>query len=107
MKTRIDRYRVCVATCGTVDYSSDASVSRFNAASDEMRRIASEPGAAEELLPLLDEPESAKWLAFQILELCAPGPDVRERCLKTVRELAAGSDADAMGAQMWLREHTE
>jgi hypothetical protein len=55
-------------------------------------------------LPLLDEPEAAQWLAFQLLELCQPSPVVRERCLAIIRGLAAGSDADALGAQYWLRD---
>ena len=68
-----------------------------------MRQILVEPGAAGELLPLLEEPESARWLAFQILELSQPSPAARERCLETVRGIAAGSGADALGAQLWLR----
>jgi len=70
-----------------------------------MRQIASEPGAGQELLPLLDEPESAQWLAFQLLELCQLSPEVRERCLAIIRKLAAGSGADAVGAQYWLRDY--
>jgi len=69
-----------------------------------MREIVAEPGAADELLPLLDEPESAQWLSFQLLELCQPSPTVRKKCLGIIRGLAAGSGADALGAQYWLRD---
>jgi hypothetical protein len=69
-----------------------------------MRRIVVEPGAADELLPLLDEPESAQWLAFQLLELSQPATEIHERCLAIVRHLAAGAGAMALGAQYWLRD---
>ena len=104
MPSRIDRYRKCVATCSATEYGSGASVRRHNAAATKMREIVVEPGAADELLPLLGEPESAHWLAFQLLELCQPSPAVRERCLAIIRGLAAGSGAEALGAQFWLRD---
>jgi hypothetical protein len=104
MASRIDRYRKCVATCAATAYGSGASVRQHNAAVDSMREIVIEPGAAEELLPLLDEAESAQWLAFQLLELCQPSPNVRERCLAIIRTLAAGSGADSLGARYWLRD---
>jgi hypothetical protein len=69
-----------------------------------MRKIVVEPGAEEELLPLLEEPEAAQWLAFQLLELCKPLPEVRARCLTIIRGIAAGSGADALGAEYWLRD---
>lgn len=75
-----------------------------NAAAKEMRDIVMEPGAAEELLPLLDEPQSDRWLAFQLLELCQPTPLVREKCLTIIRDMAAGSGPEALGAQWWLRD---
>jgi hypothetical protein len=105
MASRIDRYRKCAATCAATAYGWGASIRRHNAAANEMRRIVVESGADEELLPLLDEPESAQWLAFQLLELCQPSPDVRERCLAIIQKLAAGSSADALGAQYWLRDY--
>jgi hypothetical protein len=104
MASRIDRYRECVATCAATAYGSGASVRRHNAAATRMREIVVELGAADELLPLLDEPEAAQWLAFQLLELCEPSSVVRERCLALIRGLAAGSGADALGAQYWLRD---
>ena len=69
-----------------------------------MRQIVMEPGAAEELVPLLDEPDAGQWLAFELLELCKPSPDVREKCLAIIQSLAAGSGANALGARYWLRD---
>jgi hypothetical protein len=102
MTSRVDRYRQCAAICAATSYGSGASIRRHNAAAREMRGIVVEPGAAEELLPLLDEPEPAQWLAFQLLELCKPASVVREKCLAIIHRLAAGSGADALGAQYWL-----
>lgn len=104
MKSRTERYRKCVATCAATTYGSGAAVRRHNDAATEMREIMVEPGAAEELVPLLDEPEAARWLAFQLLELSEPSPAIRDRCLAIIRELAAGSSPEALGAQCWLRD---
>jgi hypothetical protein len=63
------------------------------------------PQALAELLPLLDEPPSDQWLAFQLLELGKPDAAVAEQCLYIIRRLAEeGPPADAMGASMWLRD---
>jgi hypothetical protein len=104
MESRLNRYRKCAATCAATTYGSGASVRRHNAAATKMRQIVAETGAAEELLPLLDEPESGQWLAYQLLELCEPAPQVRDKCLAIIRRLATGSGADALGAQYWLRD---
>jgi hypothetical protein len=104
MESRVERYRAYTATCLATDYDSPASVRRHNRAADEMRRLVGEPGAVAELLPLLDEPTAARWLAFQLVESGGLSDDVIQRCLAVVRALAAGGDAEAMGARMWLRE---
>ena len=62
------------------------------------------PQALAELLPLLGEPPSDQWLAFQLLELGKPELAVAERCLFVIRRLAFGRGADAMGAGKWLRD---
>jgi hypothetical protein len=77
MASWADRYRACAAVCTTVDYSSRASVRRYNRASDQMRSIVVEafqagPGAVAELLPLLDAPPADEWIAFQLLDLGLP-----------------------------------
>ena len=62
------------------------------------------PDAVAELLPLLEEPPSNQWLAFQVLELGNSEPGVAEQCLAVIRRMAAGSGAEATGAGIWLRE---
>lgn len=104
MKSRIDRYRACAAVCAAGDDGSAGSVRRYNEAASEMQRLASAPGGVEELLPLLDEPECRRWLAFQVLELGGPPADVADRCLAIIQEMAEGDGPEARGARKWLRE---
>lgn len=109
MVSRIDRYRACAATCAATEYGSKGSVRQHNAAADRMRAIVAEayaagPSAVEELIPLLVEPPADQWLAFQLLELGKPEASVAERCLSIIRRIAVGSDADALGAEFWLRD---
>ena len=87
MKSRIDRYRAYASVCAATTYGAGASIRRHNTAARRMRKLVVEPGAAEELLPLLDEAQPAEWLAFQLLELCKPAPKVRKRCLAIIRPL--------------------
>jgi hypothetical protein len=104
MASRVDRFRKYAAVCATTAYGSGASVRRHNAAAQQMRQLVMEPGAAEELVPLLDEADAGQWLAFALLELSQPLDAVREKCLAIIRSLAAGSGADALGARYWLRD---
>lgn len=109
MATRADRYRKCASICVSVDYASRHSVRKHNRAADEMRGLVGEayragPEAVAELVPLLDEPPAGEWLAFQLLDLGTPPPDVAKLCVAIVRRKAAGSGPDAMGAAMWLRD---
>jgi hypothetical protein len=105
MHSRADHYRHYATTCSATDYGSASSVRRHNDAVDAMRSLAAEPGATGELSPLLDEPECARWLAFQLLESTDPSPPVAERCLAIIRRMADSRGVDAMGAREWLREH--
>jgi hypothetical protein len=95
--SHLERYRQCVARCAAGSQANNAAVK-------EMRRLLAEPGVVEELLPLLDEPSAAHWLAFQVLEFCPVTPAVREKCLAIIRRLAAGRSVDALGAKHWLQE---
>jgi hypothetical protein len=104
MESRLDRYRTHAATCLATDYGSPVSVRLRNRAADAMRRLAGEPGAVAELLPLLEEPAAARWLAFQLVEMGGLSDDVHRRCLAVARTLAEGAGAEALGARMWLRE---
>ncbi len=110
MASRIDQYRAFAATCSATDYASKPSVRQHNTAANRMRAMVAElyaagPQALAELLPLLEEPPSNQWLAFQLLELGKPDAVVAARCLSIIRLLASGQgSADAMGAGMWLRD---
>ena len=114
MPSRADKYRCNAASCTSVDYGSRASVRRFNAASDRMRKIverayADGPESVAELIPLLDESPSNQWLAFQLLEAGKPPDKVIKKCLKIIRGLIrtyteTGNSADAMGMSLWLKE---
>lgn len=103
--SNINRYRQLAETCAATDYADADSLRRHNTAVDEMRMLAAQIGAVVELSPLLDEPESGCWLAFQLLELALPPTPVAERCLEIVRRLAEGEGGEAMGARLWLREY--
>jgi hypothetical protein len=110
MQSPADQYRQHAATCVATEYGVPRSVRQHNAAVAAMYRIVEEAAAAgveaiSELLPLLDEPEAARWLAHQLLEKCRVPDAVERRCLRIIEELAAGSGADAVGEQMWLREY--
>ena len=70
----IDEYRNCARICALVEYGDKESVKRNNQAVSRMyemvQRVAIE-GAEEikKLAMLLDEPESSKWLAHQLVEI--------------------------------------
>jgi len=109
MALRIDQYRAFATTCAATDFASKRSVRQHNSAADQMRAMVAEvysagPEVLAELLPLLSEPPSDQWLAFQLLELGEPGVAVVERCLSVIRRVASGQSADAMGASVWLRD---
>jgi hypothetical protein len=67
----------------------------------------SDPSILTDLIPLLDEPLPAKWLAFQLLELVAVADDISQRCLKIIKSLAENRSggAETMGIRIWLREY--
>lgn len=54
------------------------------------------------LLPLLNEPTTANWLAFQILELADVNRFTEARCLSIIKSIAAGEGIEAMGSKTWL-----
>lgn len=105
MTSRADRYRKQAAICAAADNGDPDSGRKLASAAEEMRRLVTARGGLEELAPLLDEPGCSRWLAFQLLELCDPPPEVADRCLELIREMASGSSPEAVGARAWLREH--
>jgi hypothetical protein len=112
MASPIELYRIDAAICAATDHSSRAAVRRHNAAADRLRALVAEaygagPEQVAELYPLLDEAPSNRWIAFQLLELGVPPPDVAERCIKVIQQIASGQGAGAMGARIWLKEWSE
>jgi hypothetical protein len=108
MITRVERYRACATICAATDYTSKRSVTEHNAAARQLDRIVEEAasvGALSELFCLLDEPESAKWLAHQLLEQSHVPETLEQRCLQIIQELTKGAGANAYGEQIWLREY--
>jgi len=111
MASQIERYRTDSAICAATDQSSRAAVRRHNAAADRLRALVADayvagPEKVAELIPLLDEPPSDRWLAFQLLELGEPPPDCTERCIRVIQQIATGQDAGAMGARIWLKDRS-
>ncbi len=89
----------------SVDYGCPSSVAAGNKAADSMSNIATrlvESGLAEDLLELLDHKVAGAWVAFTVAELPNVTHKQRERCIKTIQEMASGSEINAMGAEMWL-----
>ena len=104
MQAIAELYRECVEICSATDFGSRGSVKRHNAAVDRMRRLVADHENLPELLSLLSDPQCARWLAFQLVELTNPPPETKALCLDTIRLLASGNDAVAIGAHMWLRQ---
>jgi len=110
MESRLEQFRRYAATCSTTDYSSPRSVKKRNAAVEQMYKLVEEAATSgetgiSELVPLLDEPASALWLAHQVLEKCSISKVIERRCLEIIKTAAAGKGADALGEQMWLRDY--
>ena len=105
MVSRIERYRSCAITCAQTHYASVESVCEHNLAANEMRRLAGDSTAVEELSPLLDDPIARRWLAFHLVEFHSLDEEVERRCLRIIGELAAGKGAEGLGAKSWLQGH--
>ena len=91
----------------SVDYGSPSSVADGSKAADSMSNIATrlvESGLTEDLLELLDHKVAGAWVAFAVAELPKVTHKQRELCIKTIQEMASGSDINAIGAEMWLTE---
>ena len=108
MSRSADEYRTCVeAWAATSDGIDRASIRRGNRAVDQMREIvrrAEEQGTVLELVPLLDEPACARWLAYQLVEMASIDKALWERCIGIVEKDASRVDVNGLGARMWLKE---
>ena len=104
-----EEYRDCVKACENIDYTENRSIRLNNAAVTRMYQLvakAEKRGAigVAELLPLLDEPACAAWLAHQLVERATIDKLVEDRCFQIVEQLASHGGADAYGNQLWLSE---
>ena len=105
----IEDYRECAGICARTDYANKKSVRQHNRAADKMNKlfraaVVKGPDGVSSLVPLLDEPECAKWLAIQFLGEPILEPNVKEKCLRIVEAIASGDDIDALGARHWLKD---
>lgn len=107
MNSEIKEFLELSEVHASVDYGNPSSVRAGNKAADSMRKIATglvKSGLTEDLLELLDDKAAGAWVAFTVAELPQTTHKQRERCIKTIQGIAAGSGIDAMGAEMWLAE---
>jgi hypothetical protein len=70
------------------------------------------PDAVAGLLPLLDEPTPAEWLAHHLVELAFIDLAIRAKCISIVKQLvvalrASGDGLNAMGEESWLQDYQD
>jgi hypothetical protein len=97
-----EEYRKCAEICQGTDYGSKQSVSNRNKVVNRMYEIveqASETGreSVAELIELLDDEISSKWIAHHIVEKTKVDPSIRDKCFKIIEKLANGDDPNAFG----------
>jgi len=68
-------------------------------------RALEKQGAVLDLLPLLDEPSCAAWLAHQLVECSELPKSIEDRCFTIIEELAKnGDNVDSFVENVWLKE---
>ena len=103
----LNQFRQLAANCERTDYGDPASVERHNQNVERMQQIVCDSVAEnrlDELLPLLDDVQTGRWLAPQLVDLDPQGPALKNRCLKVLRRIAEDQAADSLGIKMWLAE---
>jgi len=108
----IEEYRACAAICAETNYSNKQSVRKHNQAVGKMYKIinvAISQGQehVKALIPLLDEPLCAKWLAHHLLEKTIVEHGIEQKCLAIIESLASGNGPDASGEKFWLKNYRE
>ncbi|TKB45782.1 hypothetical protein [Thalassotalea mangrovi] len=91
----------------STDYSDKKSVYKANRAADKMREIAKSVCCEEEVkkfIESLNHPVAGKWIAFTFADNPILTSSQKAKCVKKIRTIASGNDADAIGAEMWLSE---
>jgi hypothetical protein len=110
----IDRYLLAAAehwqSLKALGHDASA-VRRGNQAADDMRRIATDVGAAgattmQAFGRLLDEPRNGvrAWAAFHVLEVMQAPPDLVDMAFDVLENIARGDGVQALGTRIRLRE---
>jgi hypothetical protein len=88
-----------------------SAVRRGNQAADDMRRLATEIGAAgsaamQAFGRLLDEPRNGVqgWAAFHVLEVMQAPADLVDRALRVLEMIASSDGLHALGTRSRLKE---
>ena len=88
-----------------IDYANSASVTRGNAAADEigkMIRMHASSKGVQNLLELLPDPEVGPWVAYTLAEAPALTETQRGKCIARIKEIALAGGLDASAARLWL-----
>lgn len=104
-----EEYRKCAEICRDTDFGSKQSVRNHNKAVNYMYKIVERvtlagSEAIAELINLLDDEISSKWIAHHLIEKTKLDPANRIKCFKIIEKIANGDGPDAFGEQMWLEE---
>jgi hypothetical protein len=90
----------------TAELSSASEVASANGAADSIRaQLISALGIAEqrvELMTLLSNQYIGAWIAFVGIESGLLDSSQARECLARIRQIAAGSTLDGIGARAWL-----
>ena len=107
----LERYKELAHVHASTDYGDSRSVERANNAADEMavicRKISlSGARGLNSFTTLLDEPAARTqlWAAHHILEHADYSEPLGRRALEIIRRYSEGSDADAYGERLWLKD---
>jgi hypothetical protein len=107
MRSRLDEYRRCAEICAqSWETSTRGSIAANNRAVSRMyglveAAVAEGPQAVGELVQLLDEPLTVRWIAHQLLERATVSAEVASRCLALIE----GWAEDSIGDAYWLRDY--
>ena len=102
-------YQKCAETCHNTDYGNRNSVRKHNEAVDQMYKIVenasnSDSDAISDLISLLEDEMTSKWIAHHLVEKGKIDRDTRKKCIKIIKRLAKGDSAYAFGEKTWLKE---
>jgi hypothetical protein len=105
----LEEYKKCAEICQDTDFGNKRSVRAHNAAVDRMYEIVEQASmdgseAIANLISLLDDDISSKWIAHHIIEKAEVDPGIRKKCFKIIEKIASIDGPDAFGEKIWLEE---